>query len=141
MFDVNGTERLAQWKKQRDTIETCDNPLQEVVNLWSSAPFVSNYLDPSSPKDWPDPWRLVLDGKFDDLAICLGMLYTLQLTQRFMHGKYEIHMSVTPEIKESLFYLSVDRSFILNYTYKQVVEYDHRLLQDTTPVFSTPKEK
>jgi hypothetical protein len=141
VFDLRDNERLIEWKKFRDSLEHNQSPLQEVADFWSMAPFVNRYLDPFDPKSWPDPWHLVLDGKFDNLAICLGMLYTLQLTQRFMHGKYEIHMSVTPEIKESLFYLSVDRSFILNYTYKQVVEYDHRLLQDATPVFSTPKEK
>jgi hypothetical protein len=141
VFDLRDNERLIEWKKFRNSIEHSQSPLQDVADFWSMAPFVNRYLDPSDTKSWPDPWHLVLDGKFDNLAICLGMLYTLQLTQRFMHGKYEIHMSVTPEIKEPLFYLSVDRSFILNYTYKQVVEYDHRLLQDTTPVFSTAKEK
>ena len=139
MFDLHGTERLAEWKKIRDHLETCDNPLQEVADLWSSAPFVSNYLDPLSSTDWPDAWRLVLDGKFDDLAICLGMLYTLQLTQRFMTSKYEIHMSINPKTKAPAFYLSIDRSFVLNYAYKEVVDFDGKILHDTTLLFSTQK--
>jgi hypothetical protein len=141
VFDLRDNERLIEWKKFRDSLEHNQSPLQEVADFWSMAPFVSRYLDPSDPGTWPDPWHLILDGKFDDLAICLGMLYTLQLTQRFMHSRYEIHMSITPEIKAPLFYLAVDQCFILNYTYKRVVEYDHRILQDTTLVFSTSKEK
>ena len=137
MFDLHGTERLAEWKKIRDHLETCDDPIQEVADLWSSAPFVSKYLDPFSPTDWPDAWRLILDGKFDDLAICLGMLYTLQLTQRFMDVQYEIHMSINPKTKEPAFYLSVDRSFVLNYTYKEVVGFDKKLFDNTTLLYTT----
>lgn len=139
MFDLYGSERLAEWKKLRDQTETHDSPLQFVTDIWSAAPFVSNYLDPYDPRSWPDPWRLILDGKFDDLAICLGMLYTLQLTQRFMHSQYEIHMSNIPKMKEPAFYVSVDRSSILNYTYKQVVDYDDYLLKDATLLFVTKK--
>ena len=139
MFDLYGSERLAEWKKLRDQTETHDSPLQFVTDIWSAAPFVANYLDPYDPRSWPDPWRLILDGKFDDLAICLGMLYTLQLTQRFMHSQYEIHMSNIPKMKEPAFYVSVDRSSILNYTYKQVVDYDDYLLKDATLLFVTKK--
>lgn len=139
MFDLHGTQRLAEWKKQRDQIETRDNPLQAVADLWSSAPFVPNYLDPFSSRDWPDPWRLVLDGKFDDLAICLGMLYTLQLTQRFMDNRYEIHMSIDPKIKDPAFYLSVDHSFVLNHAYKEVVDFDQKLFGNTTLLYATKR--
>lgn len=139
MFNLHGTEKLVEWKGIRDKLETSESPLEEVVDLWSNAPFVSNYIDPFDSKTWPDPWRLVLDGKFDDLAICLGMLYTLQLTQRFMHNQYEIHMSNIPKMKDPAFYLSIDRSSILNYTYKQVVKYDDDLLKDATLLFVTKK--
>ena len=137
MFDLHGTERLAEWKKIRDNLEICDNPLQEVVNLCRSVPFVSNYLNPYSPNDWPDPWRLVLDGKIDDLAICLGMLYTLQLTERFMGSKYEIHMSINPKTNDAVFYLCIDRSFVLNYVYKEVAKFDEKILYDTTLLYVT----
>lgn len=137
MFDLYGNERLAEWKRFRDHLENCDLPLQDAVDFWSLAPFVSNYLNPYASKEWPDPWRLILDGKFDSLALCLGIMYTLKLTQRFMLSEYEIHMSINPKIKEPAFYLSVDRSFILNYAYKQVVDYDEKILENTTLLFST----
>ena len=139
MFDLHSTEKLVEWKRIRDQIEKSNTPLQDVVDLWSKAPFVSNYLNPFNAKEWPDPWHLILDGKFDDLAICLGMLYTLQLTQRFMSNNYEIHMSITPETKDPAFYLCVDRLFVLNYSYKEVVDYKSSMLKDTTLLFVTKK--
>lgn len=139
MFDLFGNERLAKWKNIRNNLETSLDPLSEVSHLWCSAPLVSNYLNPFNSNSWPDPWRLILDGKFDNLAICLGMLYTLQLTQRFMNSKYEIHMAIDPKIKDPVFYLSIDRSFVLNYVYKEVINFDNEIFRDTTLLYSIQK--
>ena len=112
MFDLYDTERLAEWKRLRDSLETSQTPLEDILRVWKMAPFVSPYLDPDDSKSWPDPWKLIIDGRFDHLAICLGMLYTAKLTQRFMDSKYEIHMSMSN--KE--FYLSIDGIFLDQYT-------------------------
>lgn len=120
MFDLRSNERLNYWKQFRDKLETSSNPLQDVIDLWTKAPFVSPYLDPFNPKSWPDPWHLVIDGKYDDLAICLGMLYTLKLTQRFYNAECEIHMSIGEEKKDRCFFLVVDHSRVLNYDYGKI---------------------
>ena len=80
VFDSYGTDRLTKWKQFRDSLETSATPLEDVAELWSHAPFVSPYLDPQNPAEWPDPWHLILDLRLDDLAIALGMLYTIKLT-------------------------------------------------------------
>jgi len=121
VFNLYGNERLTEWKTFRDSLETSKTPYQDVAMMWSRAPFVNSYLDPKSPETWPDPWHLVLDGKFDDLAIALGMLYTLKLTRRFMESKFEIHMSMLNEI-EKKYILIVDDSYILNWEFRQVKE-------------------
>ena len=120
MFDLYGNDRLTEWKKFRDSLETVPNPLEEVSKLWSRAPFVNHYLDPQCPSEWPDPWHLVLDGKLDDLAICLGMLYTIKLTQRFMATVCEIHMSMLPKDSSPRFYLVVDNAYVLNYEPRKI---------------------
>ncbi len=114
MFDLCPTDRLIEWRKFRDSIETNIEPLNSVAELWSHAPFVNHYLDPHNPKKWPDPWRLVMDGKFDDLAIVLGMLYTIKLTQRFINTHCEIHMSTSSKKLDNRFYLIVDNLHVLN---------------------------
>lgn len=121
MFDTHGVDRLTEWKKFRDKIETSPNPLQDVAEFWSRAPFVNPYLDENNPKEWPDPWHLVLDERLDDLAIALGMLYTLRLTKRFMTSQCEIHKSMLPDDTDCHFLL-VDNKHVLNYRYKEVVD-------------------
>lgn len=114
MFDLYGNERLIKWKQFRDSLETSDTPLADVAELWSHAPFVNPFLDPKQPNTWPDPWHLVIDGKLDDLAICLGMLYTVKLTQRFTDTVCEIHMSMLAKDRHPRFFLVADNA-VLNY--------------------------
>jgi hypothetical protein len=121
VFDLYGNERLTEWKSVRNEIEISDTPYQIVANLWSRAPFVNPYLDSQNPKIWPDPWKLILDGKFDDLAIALGMLYTLKLTDRFMTTPCEIHMSMLGEGKDQKFFIVVDNEYVLNYQIRTVL--------------------
>ena len=92
MFNLYGNERLTSWKQFRDTLEISTSPFEDVAELWSHAPFVSAFINPHTSESWPDPWHLIIDGKFDDLAIVLGMLYTLKLTKRFADAEFVIHM-------------------------------------------------
>jgi len=112
VFDLSVNDRLTEWKKFRDSLETDTDPLKAVSLLWSQAPFVNPYLNPNRPDEWPNPWQLVLGNRLDDLAIALGMLYTIKLTQRFIDSKCEIHMSI---LKKNDFYLVIDNKHVLNY--------------------------
>lgn len=124
MFDLYGNERLVEWKNIRDQIEISDRPLDLVADVWSRAPFVNPHLNPKDPQSWPNPWQLVLDDRLDELAIALGMLYTIKLTQRFMDTPCEIHTSIPHREKDSRFYLIVDNRFVLNYEPRKVVDLD-----------------
>jgi hypothetical protein len=127
VFDLYGNERLFKWKQFRDSLEVSATPLSDVAELWSHAPFVNPFLDPQQPNTWPDPWHLVIDGKLDDLAICLGMLYTIKLTQRFMDTVCEIHKSMLPEDHDSKFFLVADNA-VLNYEPR--IAHDLNVLQE-----------
>ncbi len=124
MFDQYGTDRIAAWKQFRDRLETSDSPLEDVAELWGHAPFVGAYLDPNHPEQWPDPWQLVLDLRLDDLAIALGMLYTIKLTQRFIKTKCEIHMLLIPEKPQAHYVLIVDHKHVLNHACRTVCSVD-----------------
>jgi hypothetical protein len=115
VFDTFGTERLTKWKEFRENLETSQTPLEDVASLWSRAPFVNPYIDPTNPPSWPDPWHLVLDNRYDDLAIVLGMLYTLKLSKRFMDTHFEIHMSMQRQTNQ--YCLIVDKTHVLNFNY------------------------
>jgi hypothetical protein len=132
VFNLYDNDRLIKWKQFRDSIETSQTPLEDVASLWSQAPFVSPYLNPNNPDEWPDPWHLVLNSKLDELAIVLGMLYTLKLTQRFMRSQFEIHMSTAPRRD---YFLVVD-NFVLNLEYRSVVGVEELKKHQTSKIWS-----
>ena len=117
LFDIHGNERLLEWKKFRDHLETSNTPFEDLAVLWSQAPFVNRYLNPFNYKSWPGPWKLLIDGQFDDLAISLGMLYTIQLTERFKNSKFEIRQTFDQSPKS---FLIIDDSVVLNWEYRTV---------------------
>jgi hypothetical protein len=137
VFNNSANERLTEWKKFRDTLETSNTPFDDVAEFWSHAPFVSDFLDPNNSTSWPDPWHLILDGRFDDLAITLGMLYTILLTQRFTIINCEIHMSIVSNNQSPTYWLTIDGDKVLNYHYKQVVTVDKTEGTPSTMIYST----
>ena len=135
MFNLYGIDRLTEWRNFRDQLETSTTPFNDVAELWANAPFVSPYLDPKSPKTWPDPWHLVIDNRLDDLAITLGMLYTLSLTERFKDTPFEVR-----ELKEesdSHYILVVDNRNILNLEYRRVATIDSVNLRRTNILWAS----
>ena len=139
VFDRHGTDRIAAWKEFRDSLEISDRPLQDVAEFWSYAPFVSAYLDPKNPSEWPDPWHLIIDLRLDDLAIALGMLYTIKLTRRFMNTVCEIHTSMLPDKTEPSYFVIVDNKHVLNFEYKNVVEVERIKDLKTSLIWSKSK--
>ena len=124
MFDLNETNKLQQWKNFRNSLEVSSTAFEDVAQFWSRAPFVSNYLDPFDSKSWPDPWQLIINNKFDDLGIVLGMCYTLQLTERFKGNKFEIHMSMFQLKKDWRYMLLIDDNTVLNWNYGSVTNFN-----------------
>jgi hypothetical protein len=124
VFDSYGNERLIKWKQFRDQLEDSQTPLEDLADFWAKAPFVNSYINPLDTTAWPDPWHLILDNRYDDLAIVLGMLYTLKLTQRFIDVPYEIHMSMPQTDKNNKFFLVLDQTHVLNLSYREVVGID-----------------
>jgi hypothetical protein len=122
VFNTEKSERLAKWRQFREGLETSETPLEDVVELWSNAPFVYSYLDPFDSSKWPDPWHLILDMRLDNIAIPLGMLYTLKLTKRFADTKCELYMLDMPKNNWSAYYLLVDDRFVLNLEYGKVID-------------------
>lgn len=123
MFDLKTEDRLQAWRDFRDTLETSQNPLEDVARFWAKTPYNSKVLDPYYVASWPDPWKLVINNHYDLLAITLGMCYTLTLTARFKETKCEIYTSV--EAKEEPRYMCVvDEKHVLNLYHGAVTTVD-----------------
>jgi len=82
-WNLRVNDRLAQWKDIRHRLSDLpiDQAVKELNDIWSSAPFVNYYLDPSNPRSWPDPWTLLAENYWCDVAKALGIVYTLYFTR------------------------------------------------------------
>ena len=96
MWNLKPTERLHEWKEFRKKISTLDLDVAvfETCHLWSYAPYVTHYLDPDLMNEWPDPWTLVDENYYCDLAKTLGMLYTLYLCEHYNSGITDLEIKI-----------------------------------------------
>lgn len=80
--DINCRDRILKWREWRSSLAdmTLDECLKEVATAWAKAPIVNHYLTPDNTDEWPDPWNLINDNIYCDLAITLGMFYSLILS-------------------------------------------------------------
>ena len=84
MWKLPSADRLEQWKRFRREINLLpfEQALEQTAKFWSRAPFTPFYLDHDKPDSWPDPWTLIAENCYCDLARALGILYTISLLDR-----------------------------------------------------------
>jgi hypothetical protein len=122
-WNLRVNDRLAQWKDFRHQLSSLSlyRAVNEINQMWSTAPFVTYYLDPSDPTTWPDPWALLAENYYCDVAKSLGILYTIYFTS---------HKSVELELRTYYDYQTKTRSnvvsidhgkYILNYWPHEIV--------------------
>jgi hypothetical protein len=99
MFRLPVTARLEAWRKLRRSIDslTVDSAVEVVAEHWHLAPFKPYYLDIDDHESWPDPWTLIEENYYCDLAKALGMLYTLYLSDHKHSIEYELRRYTEPE--------------------------------------------
>jgi hypothetical protein len=99
MFKLQASERLTRWREFRKSLDNL--PLEEalvaVADFWASCPFSPYYLDPGKPDEWPDPWTMITENYYCDIAKALGMLYTIKYTKH--DPEVELRMYFDPETK------------------------------------------
>jgi len=123
MWALPAEERLAEWKEFRTYIGCFpfDEAVKKVVNYWSMAPFVTHYLNLDG-SNWPGPWDLLAGGMYDNLAIALGMGYTLQLSNHGDHHTFNI-VRLQDTVSSEVFNVVMvdDGKYVLNFTYNEVI--------------------
>jgi hypothetical protein len=82
MFQQKPEDRLRSWREFRSTLDLIplEQALAQTAEYWARAPFTPYYLDPDDPSRWPDPWALIMENTYCDVAKCLGIMYTISLT-------------------------------------------------------------
>ena len=76
--------RLTSWTFLR---EQCQNlpvepALARINDWWFRAPWRPYYLHWDDQNSWPNPWQLLSDNEYCEVARGLGILYTITLLDR-----------------------------------------------------------
>jgi hypothetical protein len=76
--------RLASWTQLRNQCQNLPLPsaLTAINAWWFDAPWQPYYLHWDDQPTWPDPWQLLSDNVYCDLARGLGILYTVSMLDR-----------------------------------------------------------
>jgi hypothetical protein len=98
MFQLKAEDRLRAWRDFRTTLDTLplENAMAQIAEFWAQAPFSPYHLDPESIDQWPDPWTLIDENVYCDIAKCLGIVYTAILTQHRTDLSVEIRVYEDP---------------------------------------------
>ena len=84
MWPTTFAERLDSWNLLRSQCQNIpiESALTTVNQWWFNAPWRAYHLHWDDRQEWPDPWELLSDNIYCDLARGLGILYTITLLDR-----------------------------------------------------------
>jgi hypothetical protein len=78
------SDRLFSWNLLREQCQNlpAQSALENINAWWFRAPWQPYYLHWDDQPTWPDPWQLLSDDIYRELARGLGILYTISLLER-----------------------------------------------------------
>ena len=84
MWPATFEQRLHAWGVLRESVQhaSLDQALAEINAWWFRTPWRAYHLHWDDRPKWPDPWELLSDNIYCDLARGLGILYTISLLDR-----------------------------------------------------------
>jgi len=128
MFKLSTSDRLSRWKTFRTNIGdlSIDLAIRQTVDFWNKCPFCPFYLEIDNPNSWPDPWQLIQDNHYCDLAKCLGIVYTLHLSKHGINLDSEIRVYLHTKTRHTyhIAYLCGGK-YVLNLIEGEVVNKEH----------------
>ena len=95
----------------------CQEALETINAWWQKTPWKPYYLHWDDQPRWPDPWQLLNDDVYCDVAKGLGILYTISMLDRADMTDAEL---VLTESGDNLV-LVQERKYILNWSPTSVV--------------------
>jgi hypothetical protein len=122
-WNLRVNDRLTQWKDFRHQLDRLplESAVVELNNMWSTAPFVNYNLDPSDPNSWPDPWTLLAENYWCDVAKSLGIAYTIYFSShKSTPMEIRVYYDYKDKTKHCVAWLD-DGKYILNYWPYEIV--------------------
>ena len=120
MWHKDFAGRLGAWADLRKEVQSMplEEALQTINTWWYQAPWTGYYLHWDDMLKWPDPWQLLSDNIYCDVARGLGILYTIT----FLDHKdlLSVEMVLTEDnrnlvlVNKEKYTLNWDRAIIVN---------------------------
>jgi len=111
-------EQLQQWNRLREISSTL--PLEEcLLNInqwWFQTTWSPYHLHWDDLQDWPDPWQLLSDNVYCDVARGLGIMYTI-----IMLDRADLQDARLVEEDQRNLVLINQRKYILNYNHDDIL--------------------
>jgi hypothetical protein len=120
MWPVTFALRLESWNHLRESCQTLpvQSALEAINSWWFDVPWRPYYLHWDDQPKWPDPWQLLSDNHYCDLARALGILYTISLLNRADLGDATLVLTQEGDnlvlVEKSKYILNWDRDTIVN---------------------------
>ena len=135
MWPRTFAERLESWTQLRNQASTGDveTALHAINAWWFHAPWRAYHLHWDDRAVWPDPWQLLSDNIYCDLARGLGILYTITILDR-----PDLQDSVLAEFGSDNLVLVANEKYILNWDSKQMLNIT---LERTKPRHSVTQQQ
>lgn len=125
IWPKNFEQRLLAWTQLRESCAQLpvDQALFAINDWWQSSPWCAYHLHWDDLRDWPDPWQLLNDNIYCDIARGLGIMYTIIMLDR--DDIQDARLVETPThnlvlIQGEKYALNWDSSSILNTNFKSV---------------------
>ena len=121
MWPARFEDRLAAWHNLRESIPTqpIEIALAAVNTWWAVAPWTAYHLHWDEYETWPNPWQLLDDNLYCDVAKCLGICYTLTLAEH--PDIQDFQMALTEQ----------DHSIVVACNNKYILNWETELLLNT----------
>jgi len=118
MWPATFEQRLHAWGVLRESVQHAplEQVLAEVNTWWFQTPWRVYHLHWDDRTKWPDPWELLSDNIYCDLARGLGILYTITLLDRA-----DLQDSALVESDQGNLVLVEQGKYILNWDSQQVL--------------------
>ena len=112
--------RLSSWTQLREQATALPlEPALELINAWwFFSPWNGYYLHWDDCEEWPDPWQLLDDNMFCEVARGLGILYTIAMIDRADVDSVELVLTDAGHnvvlVNKSKYILNWDKSTVVN---------------------------
>jgi hypothetical protein len=112
--------RLDSWNQLRTQVadQPVESALETINSWWFQSPWTAYHLHWDDQITWPDPWQLLSDNMYCEVARGLGILYTITCLNRSDMDSAQLVLTNDDRnlvlVDKSKYILNWDRTVVLN---------------------------